>query len=238
MTTKTMIMSNFGPLLVTHNGEIENQDVEAGLILGYSEAVNGSGTPEEKTIQRPFVLPAVKIMQHIAVHVEKNEKNMETRINGWLMDKAHQTMQLGWSVLYMDFCGSQAGLNEWNAIGVRYNIFQLQMASNTDITEMLTGKHVAYIHANKTTPVLLLNAIQSIMNGTTNDLHDRQNTLIILNGVSSDGLSMKAIISLLSFCRAAKIGLILRFQEGVKDTDDFMMVNANIRTKIEFCEQN
>ena len=98
---------------------------------------------------------------------------------------------------------------------------------------MLAGNKDAYIRADNATVPALAHAVSNIMAATANDLRERPNTLIILNGVPEDDASMEAATKMVAQCRAAKIGLMLRFQER-RETDFHAMLDANVRTTVEF----
>ncbi len=224
MNNKTAVTSEFGSLLITHHRDIRESVAEDSLIMGHCESTK-RGLFRRKTVQRPVTLSATEILQHVAVYAE-----VGSGADYWLMDKACQAMRLNWAVLHMDFMWSQGSLNRWNSMVIPSAV-QSQIASNNDLAELLAGNKAAYLCADNATVPALACAVSNIMATTAND--QRPHTLIILNGMPEDDASMEAVTKLVTQCRAAKICLILRFQEH-QDTDFYAMLDANIGTKVEF----
>jgi hypothetical protein len=229
MNNKTAVTSDYGKMWITHHSDIKESVTDDRLFLGRHESTK-RGLFRKKTINRPLVLSVAEIFQHIAVYAES-----WSDVDYWLMDKAYQVMRLDWSVLYMDFRWCQGSLNRWNSAIPGSCFYQKIASSNDNIAEILTGNKVAYFCANDNTIPAFARAVSDIMTCTVSGLHNRSNTLVILNGVPTDAVSVEAVTRLIAQCRVAKIGLILRFMEHI-DADFQAKLDADVRTKVEFVD--
>jgi hypothetical protein len=221
MNNKIWVTGDFGSMAITPPVDFLEPTDRDGLVLGLYDTPK-RGLFRKKTVQRSFTLSTTEILQHVAVYAE-----VGTGVNGWLMDKAYQAMRFDWAVLYMDFMWSQGEMNKWVAMAKTAAC----IASNNDLAEMLTGNKTAYVRADNATVPALARIVSNIM-AMANDQRPT-NTLIILNGMPEDDASMEAVTKMVAQCRAAKIGLVLRFQER-KETDYQAMLDANVRTTVEF----
>ncbi len=221
--SNTVLNSNFGVMTVTNSGNGYSTSGKDCLIFGHTLSSN-RGLFRNKTIKRPFSLCDRKIFQHVAVYGEP-----DSHVNGWMMDQASQALDMGWSVLYLDFQSRSSALDLWNNAIKSHS--QPTPAAVDSLKDAVQSNASSYFHMDNASLLKFAILVRSRVSAVFEKIHEFNNTLVIIDGVPDGEDTLNAMSHILITSRAAGMALMIRPLNGQQSTLH-AIIHLNARTEI------